>query len=674
MSAEPRSGLLRSLSIAQRIALGFGCMLLLLGVLAGGASLGLRDLAGRIGSFEAMAGDVELVSRIDGQMAALQRKVREFLATARPELLGEIDSLHAAIQQETGAVAASADRAAAFKRITVAVEAYHQGFGKIVALTKARDDVVAQRLNPALDTMRAKLVEINQASSASGDFENAYYASVVQERLSTLRAQVSRFLDTSDEAMVKAANQTIQDLYRTATDLVSKLNDRDELAATGVMLRQLPGYETNLAAMVAAVKERDALNVQVLERGGAEITTEAEAVRSAAAREESTLGERMRGALGTLEAMGALVVAVGLLLGGALAWIIGRGITKPLNMMTRLMQRLAEGDHALAVAGTERRDEIGTMARAVAVFKEGLAEADRLRAEQEEMGRKSEERRRAEMRALADRFDRSVKSLVEKVTTAGSDMRASAQSMTATAEDSRRRSTAISTTFEQASANIHTVAAAAEQLAGSINEIGRQVAQSTRIAGKAAQDANEINGAVQGLADAATRIGDVISLINTIASQTNLLALNATIEAARAGEAGKGFAVVASEVKTLATQTAKATEDISSQINQIQTATHHAVAAIQGIAGTVAEINEIATSIASAVGEQGAATQEISRNVQQAAAGTATIAIEIAGVMKAAGSTGEAAAVVLSTASDLSSRSTELSGEVDQFLATVRAA
>ena len=216
---------------------------------------------------------------------------------------------------------------------------------------------------------------------------------------------------------------------------------------------------------------------------------------------------------------------------------IGRAITSPINRMTRLMERLAQGDHRAEVAGLERRDEIGTMARAVEVFKHGLIEADRLRAEQKAAEARAEQERRAGRHRLADGFERSVRGMVQAVSTAGVEMRASAESMSAIAEETSRRSTAMSSTFAQASANIHTVASAAEELAGSIDEISRQVAQSTNIAGRALESASAINSRVQSLADAAPRIGDVISLVNTIASQTNLLALNATIEAARAGEA-----------------------------------------------------------------------------------------------------------------------------------------
>jgi len=664
-------------SIRQRIGLGFAGMLLLLVVLAGGAMYVLRDLGQRMTAFQSTANDAALVSSIDRDMATLQRQVREFLSTGRQEMPPRIEALYQSIKAEiavAGNATASAESADAFRKIAVAADSYQSGFARIVELMLRRDDIVGKRLNPALDVMRQKLAEINQSASAAEDFENAYYAGVVQEKLSTLRAQQARFLITSDDQVDKDARATIADLYRSGTDLVSKLNDAEQLAGAKAILGQLPPYEKSFTEMVGAVKQRDKLAVDVLDKGGQDTAAQATAITKAAEKQATTLGVDTHDALAQSQRVGFVVVLVGLVLAAILAWFISRAITSPINRMTKLMERLAKGDHRAEVAGLERRDEIGTMARAVEVFKHGLIEADRLRAEQKAAEARAGEERRAGMHKLADGFERSVRGMVQAVSAAGVEMRASAESMSAIAEETSRRSTAMSSTFAQASANIHTVASAAEELAGSIDEISRQVTQSTSIAGRAVADASAINGRVQSLSDAAARIGDVISLINTIASQTNLLALNAAIEAARAGEAGKGFAVVASEVKTLATQTAKATDDISAQIATIQGATRDAVSAIRSIAGTIGEINEIATSIATAVSQQGAATQEISRNVQKAAVGTSDIASEIAGVLQAADQTGKSATSVLAAAADLSRQSEELSGEVDGFLSSVRSA
>jgi methyl-accepting chemotaxis protein len=366
--------------------------------------------------------------------------------------------------------------------------------------------------------------------------------------------------------------------------------------------------------------------------------------------------------------LGAMLVAI--LLGA----LIIRSISSDIASVVTPMNALAAGDTGVAIPHQGARTEIGTIAAAMQVFKEGLIRMRTLEAETATARAGAEAQRKAAMREMADGFERAVSGIVGGVTAAATELQATAQSMAGTATQTASQSTTVAGAANEAAANVNTVAAAAEQLGASVDEISRQVDGSAGLANAAESDADRTVGLVQDLAQAASKIGDVVALISQIAGQTNLLALNATIEAARAGEAGRGFAVVAAEVKELANQTAKATDEISQQIGQIQGATNQAVQAITGIAGRIREISGVATSIATAVEEQGAATQEIVRNVAQAATGAGAVTTTIAGVAQAAEETGAAAAQVLGAASELSRQSEHLNAEVTRFLATVRAA
>jgi len=372
-----------------------------------------------------------------------------------------------------------------------------------------------------------------------------------------------------------------------------------------------------------------------------------------------------------------LWIVVTLIVTAAICVLVGLAIvmsvSTPIAAMTAAMRRLADHDLSTEIVGIGRRDEIGSMAGAVQVFKDNMIKADELSAQQAKEN-EAKQARAARLEALTKNFETKVGALVQSLSAAATEMESTASSMTSLAEQGNSKAMTVAAASEQTSANVQTVATATEELSASIQEISSQVANSARIANKAVDDARATDAVVQELAVGAQKIGEIVQLINDIASQTNLLALNATIEAARAGEAGKGFAVVASEVKSLATQTAKATEEISGQIAQIQDATGQAVAAIKGIGTTIQEMSEIAGAIAAAVEEQGAATLEISRNVQQAARGTEEVSESIVEVKQAATDTGAASAQVLGAAGELARNSNDLNHEVDNFLAGVKAA
>jgi methyl-accepting chemotaxis protein len=367
-------------------------------------------------------------------------------------------------------------------------------------------------------------------------------------------------------------------------------------------------------------------------------------------------------------------LAAGLLLIGTCVFSIFT-IARPMRALSVSMQQLAEGNFGVVLPGLGRKDEIGDVAEAVENFKVKAEQKAREEAEAKiQQDHIAAKQRKADMIKLADDFENAIGEIVETVSSASTELEASASTLTATAERAQEITTTVAAASEEASTNVQSVASATEELTSSVNEISRQVQESARMAGEAVDQARTTNDRVGELSKAAARIGDVVELINTIAGQTNLLALNATIEAARAGEAGRGFAVVASEVKALAEQTAKATGEIGQQITGIQAATQDSVNSIREISGTIEKLSEIASTIASAVEEQGAATQEISRNVQQAAQGTQQVSANITDVQRGASETGSASSQVLSAAQSLSGDSNRLKLEVGKFLNSVRAA
>ncbi|CAA2145145.1 methyl-accepting chemotaxis protein [Methylobacterium bullatum] len=380
------------------------------------------------------------------------------------------------------------------------------------------------------------------------------------------------------------------------------------------------------------------------------------------------------GAVETATFLGLVIGAVAILLqvGSALFSMIT--VARPIRGMTEAMNRLAAGDVEVAIPDRTRTDELGAMAGAVQVFKDGMIRNRALEIETERLRLAAETERKVGMHSLADEFEAAVGGIVSMVSAAATEMQATASQLTASAEETSAQSSAVLTAAEEASANVTAVAGSAEELGASVAEIGRQVARSAEMTAAAVREAEQTALAVAELREVAASIGDVVNLISNLAGQTNLLALNATIEAARAGEAGRGFAVVASEVKELANQTAKATTEISAKIAAIQSSTRQATSAIDGISSTIHGIDETAAVISASVSQQDAATREIAGSVAQASIGTGEVSANITGVARAAQETGASAGQVFTASSELARQAERLSSEVQKFLHTVRAA
>ncbi|KQP90981.1 chemotaxis protein [Methylobacterium sp. Leaf113] len=494
---------------------------------------------------------------------------------------------------------------------------------------------------------------------------------------------VRGYLVSGDDAFL-APYKAGQAVFATSLGAVRQLTSdnarqQERLRAVEGFARQWQGdvAEKEIRLMANPATQDEARRVEASGAGKASMDALRVKAAEIVADEASLLETRgAAAAAATLASRLANWIGIGvILLVSALSLLLLHlGIARPIRAMTAMMARLAAGDLSLAVPGAGRRDEVGAMAAAVGVFKDNLIRTAELE-RQAELARASiEVQRQTAMRELADGFERAVGGIVGAVAASATELQATAQVMSTTATETSNQSTNVAAAAEEAATNVTTVASAAEELGSSVAEIGRQVDGSAHLANQAASQAAETTILVQALSRSAAKIGEVVGLISSIAGQTNLLALNATIEAARAGEAGRGFAVVATEVKELASQTARATDEIARQINEIQDSTGRAVGAIEGIANQVREMSVVATTIAAAVEQQGAATQEIVRNVAQAASGTDVVTTSITGVANAAAGTGAAAEQVLGAASELSRQSEHLDGEIQRFLATVRAA
>ena len=665
-----------NLRVRTKIFTGFGVVLAFLAI-RGGASLYSLSAIADANKIVAHSSHVTMIgNEIESRFATVVRFAREYFYTGDTAMASQAEAAFPRVMQvldRAGTVFTNPARLAKARDTGEALAGYSKSFAQVQTLMKEAAVVRNQTMDQSGRQTRLDFDNLATAAAKAGNSSLQSLATAGMESLMVARLDTYNALARNDEALTRQADASFDKLSR-AVKAIAPAAQSPEFQPLYLLVAV--SAEQHAAAAHRALgisKAVDGLVNGEMHEFAQRIGDNATFIKETAFQEQTAAESVIRGSIAAAETTGTIAVGVGLLLGGALAWLIGGAIAGPVVGMTGAMRKLAEGDTGVIVPGTDRKDEIGAMAGALQVFKDNRISADRLAAEQA-TERTISARRVEKLDALTGRFEQTAGELVGMVSSAATELQATAHVMKDTAGQTTQQAMTVSAAAEEASVNVQTVASAAEELSASIGEISRLVAQSAKVAGKAVEDARRTDTVVRALADGAQKIGEVVGLISNIAGQTNLLALNATIEAARAGDAGKGFAVVASEVKSLATQTAKATEDIGRQIAQIQAATKEAVESIQSIGTTIGEVSEIAAAIAVAVEGQGSATQEIARNVQQAAIGTTEVTSTIGAVSEGASSTGAAATQVLGAAEELSKQSERLSGEVGRFIAGVKTA
>jgi methyl-accepting chemotaxis protein len=660
--------------IKARIYAGFGAVIGIATLLAAIGLWQLSGIDGWVAHLAVVAEDAQRDLTIGQRIEGLRRLGMIYKSTGDAGAARDFATLRARAKEELTAQmqhAASSERSR-YETAMQALAGVGANFDKLVDLT-TRGQGDYERTLATGNALTAATQQLADEIAESTPIDIARRAQLVESSVLLLRIAAWHFLATHDPKApgdfafgVGTANTAIDALERAegAESLVPLLQP---------IKTSLAEYAQNFDAMAKKMLEAGALYDTTMRPQFTQIDADLQQAQQALAADFAQVRAATAQSIWqTTVSQGGLACA-GLVLGALFAMLIGRSIVRPVAGMTAAMERLAGGDRAVTIPAQDHHDEIGAMAKAMGVFRQSMLEADSLAAAQRAEEALKAKRQQYVEATIAD-FDRSLRQLVAGLAGAADQLRGTAEAMSATAAETSRRVTTVSGASDQAASNVQTVAASSEEMAASIAEISRQVRQSSDVATRAVAQASETGGTMRGLEDAAQKIGAVVSLIQEIASQTNLLALNATIEAARAGDAGKGFAVVASEVKSLATQTSRATEEIADQVSAIQSSSKGAVAAIQSIDATIRQINEISGAIAAAMEEQGATTGEIARHTQEAARGTGEVSQNIAGVNRVADDTGAAATQVLAAANALGAQTEKLRLEVDQFLAKIRAA
>ncbi|TAK48133.1 MAG: methyl-accepting chemotaxis protein [Xanthobacteraceae bacterium] len=663
-------------SFRTKIVMGFAVVLLIAASGMGIAYNGYEKISSGFAAYRSSMSDAEHARTIDRELVAYLQLTRYYVLTGTEEdasaLVIAQEALKSAIAEARKAIVNPQHRKP-IEELNTTLQTFVGALDDIITAKRAVNSLTADQISTGFNGIRWKLGDLEEAAGKE-DLKNLQiWAQEAGTHFIVANSYIKMYALRADGFVANAAIERLKMISAYLLGL--------DTAALNDIGPKVESLSKNLATYAKAFDDIIA-NTKVIEdklrdigQSNLRMTMLSGSIKAAAATEQASIEQSSAVMLSSTQRFVMMIIIAVIALGCVLAWLLGTGISRPTILMCRAMRELASGNFEVVLPGLGRRDEIGQMADAVELFKkQAIAKAEAEAAEHERKNRAMAETRRAELIAFADRFESSVGAIVRNVSDSAGSLEDAAGTLTHAADSTQNLTSIVAGASEQASANVQSVATATEELSASVEEIGRQVRDSNRIAASAVAQAQETDARIGTLSRAAQQIGDVVRLITAIAEQTNLLALNATIEAARAGDAGRGFAVVASEVKSLANQTAKATDEISSHIVGMQKATDESVGSIKAIGETIDHIAKISNAIATAVEQQGAATQEIARNIQQVAQGTQDVADNITEVNRGASETGSASGAVLESAKILSTESVRLRQELDSFMTNVRAA
>lgn len=693
---------LKNVAISKKIFGGFGTVLVLLLIIASFSWFGLSGASSNFTKYRSLAIETNQAGRVQANLLLTRLNAKTYIKTPNEATIDAVKTRAAAtldLARDLEGMATSADYVERAKVIQEEMIAYSSAFENVTSEQAKRDDLVNNTLNVNGPQMERNLSAIMQSAFDDNDAASAFRAGKTLRSLLLARLYVFRYLTDNNQASYDRVMAEVQDMKAGNAELIATLKNpvRRQLTTENIELQA--AYETAFQRVYTAISARNGFIVKTMDVIGPQVADDIESMKLDVKAQQDELGPNATSEIQQALIITLVVSAIALAIGAAAAWVIGGGISNPINAMTNAMESLAKGNVNTEIPAMDHKDEIGSMAAAVLVFKDNMGERERLEAQQAEQAKVDAEReskarlleeetamkdaeeeetrqkeRKQEMIDLADQFEEVVMTVVNEVASSITQMESAATEMSNIASTTSEESSNVSGTAEQTASNVSMVAAATEELSASIREIASQTSTADKVVSDAVNNTSIAASEVKSLVEASESVTSIVALINDIAEQTNLLALNATIEAARAGEAGKGFAVVASEVKSLASQTGKATDDIRQQMTTMQEIAIKAQSGMGDVNSSMNNITDTISGISAAITEQDAATQGIAENVQEVSNGTTDVTTSIASVNQGAETTGVAAKQVIEALGNVNRQTDNLRTEVESFIERIRTA